>query len=459
MSRWFRNNSKPDGSQATAPFQSALTAGDSTKIALKKNFPAHSVNPAPLHVIYRADKIVKVESEGTDQIDQQTNSPFILIVDNQLDNLDALEAILEAPCRTILRASSGSEALRRLLHQDVALILLAVHMPVMTGFETARLIRTRERSRTTPIIFTTAKSDREMELEGYSAGGVDFLEKPFEPDILRAKVNAFLKLAKTRQQLEEEIQLRRLAERKLARVARRLRTRAKELEIANQELEAFAYSASHDLRAPLRHIAGFVNVLQEEPETDLEFFLDRIAGSADKMNQLLDDLLAFSKVGRMEMTMAPVNLEALLDEVINDLEPEWRDRTVLWKRTPLPSVNGDSAMLRQVLVNLLSNALKYSVHADPTKIEIGSQLAGDEATIFIRDNGAGFKMEFADKLFKAFHRLHLGNEFHGSGIGLANVQRIIHRHGGRVWGEGKVGIGATFYFALPLASDHAGLGR
>lgn len=396
---------------------------------------------------------VNTEPEGAPQDEKQNHCPSILIVDNEADNLASLAAILTGPDCSLIKASSGREALRYLLHQDIALILLAVRMPEMDGFETARQIRARERSQTTPIIFiTTEKSNGDMEIEGYLAGGVDYLVKPFEPEILRAKVGAFLKLAKTRQQLEEEIQLRRLAEKKLARVARRLRMRAKDLEIANQELEAFAYSASHDLRAPLRHISGFVNVLQEEPDQDGSLFLKRIAHSANKMNQLLDDLLAFSKVGRMEMKMAPVNLEELLEEVIENLEPELRDREVVWKRLPLPTVSGDRAMLRQVLVNLLSNALKYSAHAEPAKIEIGFKLAGNEATIFIRDNGAGFNMEFADKLFKAFHRLHLGHEFDGSGIGLANVQRIIQRHGGRVWGEGKIGSGATFYFALPLAT-------
>lgn len=397
----------------------------------------------------RAETVPRPEPSGQDRL-------VILLVDDQLENLAALEAILQGPRHSLLRASSGREALRYLLHQDVALVLLDVRMPVMDGFETARLIRERERSKATPIIFLTAANDGgEKEFEGYSAGGVDYIVKPFIPEILRAKVEVFLNLATARRQLEEEIGRRRLAEKKLERVAKRLRRRAAELEAANEELEAFAYSASHDLRAPLRHISGFVNMLREEPEETSDEgpapYLERIAESADKMNRLLDDLLAFSKVGRAEMSMAPVDLESLLEEVIEGLEPETRDRSIIWRRARLPVVIGDRAMLRQVLVNLLSNALKYTIHSDPAEIGIGHHVAGSKATIFIRDNGAGFNMKYSKKLFKVFQRLHLGSEFDGTGIGLANVQRIIERHGGRVWGEGRIGNGATFRFSLPLA--------
>src|SRR5690606_421437 len=237
--------------------------------------------------------------------DRQTNLPSILLVDDQPENLAALEAILEGPRHRLLRASSGREALRCLLEQDVALVLLDVRMPVMDGFETARMIRQRDRSRATPIIFLTAASgDGDTEFESYSAGGVDYIVKPFVPEILRAKVEVFLNLATARRRLEEEIDRRRLAERKLERVAERLRARANDLQIANQELEAFAYSASHDLRAPLRHISGFVNILREErdavSDADGAAYLARIGASADKMNRLLDDLMAFSKVGRVE---------------------------------------------------------------------------------------------------------------------------------------------------------------
>lgn len=384
----------------------------------------------------------------------QEDAPAILLVDDQPENLVALEAILDGMGHKLLQASSGREALRHLLHKDVALVLLDVRMPTMDGFETARLIRERKRSRTTPIIFlTAATTSDEMVSEGYSAGGVDYIVKPFVPEILKAKIEVFLNLATVRRNLEHEVERRRAAEKELENAAANLRSRAAELEVANQELEAFAYSASHDLRTPLRHIIGFVHLLQEEAEAkeDLTHFLDKIAQSTVKMNGLLDDLIAFGKVSREQMSTASVDLEALLEEVIKGLEPEIRNRHIIWRRSRLPVVIGDPAMLRQVLVNILTNALKYTIHSDPAEIEIGHRIEADEAIFFIRDNGAGFDMQFADKLFKVFQRLHREAEFAGTGIGLANVHRIVQRHGGRVWGEGKVGRGATFHVALRLA--------
>lgn len=378
----------------------------------------------------------------------------ILLVDDQPENLLALEAILENSGHNLIRATSGREALRHILKRDVALVLLDVRMPRMNGFETARLIRERERSKAVPIIFlTAANNSEEMVFEGYSAGGVDYIVKPFVPEILRAKVDVFLNLAAARKKLEQEVVLRRAAEKELARSAARLRARAAELEAANQELEAFAYSASHDLRGPLRHINGFARILSEmaAPQMDdiSQSFLGRIARSAQKMGQLLDDLLAFSKMGREEMSNATIDLNHVLDEVLRTIEPETSGRNIIWRRAELPPVVGDRAMLRQVLWNLLGNAVKYTLYRDPAEIEIGHQAAEHEVVIFVRDNGAGFDMAHADKLFKVFQRLHKESDFEGTGIGLANVQRIVHRHGGRIWAQAKPDQGATFFVALP----------
>lgn len=234
----------------------------------------------------------------------------------------------------------------------------------------------------------------------------------------------------------------------------RVAGRTAELEAANKELEAFAYTVSHDLRAPLRHIDGFLELLQRRMKGTLDersqHYMTTISDSARHMGQLIDDLLAFSRMGRNEMIKTSVDLGALVEGVIREFAPETQDRTVNWHIASLPIVTGDRAMLRLVLVNLLSNALKFTRQRQPAEIEIGCLPNQDnEIIVFIRDNGVGFDMAYADKLFGVFQRLHLADEFEGTGIGLANIRRIVTRHGGRVWAEGKVNQGATFYVSLP----------
>ncbi len=229
----------------------------------------------------------------------------------------------------------------------------------------------------------------------------------------------------------------------------------KNLASVNKELEAFSYSVSHDLRAPLRHIAGFVALLQKRTGASLDAeaqrYLETIGEAAVRMTKLIDDLLAFSKLGRAPITKRPVALQRIVADAQKAVAPEAADRRVLWSIAALPEVVGDPALLHQVLVNLFSNALKYSRHSDPATIECGTERGegSDEAVVFVRDNGVGFDPQYSEKLFGVFQRLHRAEEFEGTGIGLANVQRIIHRHGGRVWADGTLGGGATFYFSLP----------
>jgi PAS domain S-box-containing protein len=228
------------------------------------------------------------------------------------------------------------------------------------------------------------------------------------------------------------------------------------LEAANKELEAFAYSVSHDLRAPLRHIDGFVKVLQGRTAGLLDekglHYMTVISESARRMGKLIDDLLSFSRMGRVGMVQHPVGLATLADDAIRELAPEAAGRTVEWRVGRLPVVTGDQAMLRLVLVNLLSNALKFTRPRERAEIEVGCRPGdGEWAELFVRDNGVGFDMAFAEKLFGVFQRLHREQEFEGTGIGLANVRRIVSRHGGRTWAEGRPGEGATFYFSLPVS--------
>lgn len=240
----------------------------------------------------------------------------------------------------------------------------------------------------------------------------------------------------------------------------RVRDRTAQLEVSNKELEAFSYSVSHDLRAPLRHIMGYVEILQTETPTSLDGntrqHLQTIADSARMMGGLIDALLAFSHMGRAEMRWQAVSLNNIITEALRELHFEIEGRAIDWQIGALGEVQGDALMLRQVMANLLSNALKYTRTRSRAVIEIGAKHTASETLIFVRDNGVGFDMEYADKLFGVFQRLHRAAEFEGTGIGLANVRRIINRHGGRAWAEGAVDGGATFYFSLPKPPGEGG---
>jgi PAS domain S-box-containing protein len=240
----------------------------------------------------------------------------------------------------------------------------------------------------------------------------------------------------------------------------RVAERTTELQAANEEMEAFSYSVAHDLRAPLRHVMAFVELLQKDAGPSLSEIncehLTTISRATKRMGDLIDDLLAFSRVGRAEMQKTECDLNQLVQETLRDFQADTKERKIVWEIHPLPSVRADCALLRLVLVNLISNAVKFTGNRTAAKIEIGCAPGEKgETVIFIRDNGVGFDPEYAEKLFGVFQRLHSRDEFEGTGIGLANVQRIIKRHGGRVWAEGVVNNGATFYFSIPKQNGDA----
>jgi signal transduction histidine kinase len=263
-------------------------------------------------------------------------------------------------------------------------------------------------------------------------------------------------LRETRDRLQIEVEQRAQREDEIRNLNQELVKRAAELEATNKDLESFSYSVSHDLRAPLRHLVGFSELLQKQTASLLDDknrrYLQTILDAAKKMGNLIDDLLAFSRVGRAETKGTLISLEQLVSEAVAELSPETKGREIAWKIDALPVCYGDRSLLKLVVVNLVSNAIKFTRMRTRAEIEIGCVGRNrDEAEIFVRDNGAGFDMQYVNKLFGVFQRLHLPEQFEGTGIGLATVQRIVHRHGGKVRAEGAVDEGATFYFSLPKA--------
>jgi PAS domain S-box-containing protein len=253
-------------------------------------------------------------------------------------------------------------------------------------------------------------------------------------------------------EVTRDVSERKQAQEEIQELNRHLKHRASELEAANKDLEGFTYSVSHDLRAPLRHIDGFSQLLVEEygPQLSKEVqrYLARIQGGVKQMGHLVDDLLHLARLGRQEIRLQVTGLDSLVEEVVGELKAESGERAIDWRISSLPFVECDPGLLKQVFANLLSNAVKYTRPRELAVIEVGSVNGNGEPTVFVRDNGVGFSMKYADKLFGVFQRLHRAEDFEGTGVGLATVQRIIHKHGGRVWAEAELDKGATFYFTL-----------
>jgi PAS domain S-box-containing protein len=479
-------------------------------------------------------------------LNQKTN---ILLVDDRRENLLALEGILKTLDQNLVQAMSGAQALKYLLRNDVAVILLDVEMPDMDGFQTATLIREREKTRHTPIIFLTAISKSDVHVsQGYSLGGVDYIFKPFAPDVLKSKVAAFVEMFKQRQDAQRQSALLKTerdfvsavldtvasfvlvldSEGRILRVNRaweemtgfksadakgnylwdyvedgeqtkqflkaaranaeceeywltKVKSRRRvswcatalgndvrgvshfvvtgrditELRQRTEELEGFTYSVSHDMRAPVRAIDGFTRILIEEYSNSLDEegrrLLAIVRQNTEKMGELIDGLLALSRLGREKIIFTDIDMNQLAASAFEEQKAAGGpQRNIEFKLAQLPAAYGDKRLITQVFQNLLSNAIKFTRRTEAPVIEVGYEKGSGEDIYFVRDNGVGFDMQHAQKLFGTFQRLHAANEFEGSGIGLATVQRIIARHGGRVWAEAKPNGGATFYFALPV---------
>jgi two-component system sensor histidine kinase/response regulator len=391
----------------------------------------------------------------------------ILLVDDQPENLLSASAVLEPLGEAIFKAESGKEALRYVLDHDFAVIVLDVMMPEMDGFETAAFIRQRERSRHTPIIFLTAlgRSEEHMRIS-YDLGAVDYLTKPFVPEVLSAKVKVFVELHRKTLLLHQQSQLlesrnaelqqaisrSRRAEQEITELNRSLEQQISRLNEVNQELETFSYSVSHDLRGPLNRMAGFSKALLELQGGQLDgqskVYLERIDASARRASDLVEDLLQFSRLARVEFQETNVDISALAREIAGDLALREPERPVEFVIPNGITARADGTLVRAALLNLFENAWKFTRRRNPARIEFGTEETPAGRAFFVRDNGAGFDMADYGRLFQPFQRLHRPADFEGTGIGLATVDRIVRRHGGTVWAHGEVDRGATFYFTI-----------
>jgi two-component system, sensor histidine kinase and response regulator len=398
---------------------------------------------------------------------EPTEPVKILLVDDQQDNLLSAEAVLEGLGQEIVKAESGREALRQLLDHDFAVILLDIMMPEMDGFETAALIRQRERSRHTPIIFLTALGQSDAHArQGYDLGAVDYMLKPFVPEILRSKVSVFVELnrksallahqskllERQNAELQDAIQRSWKAEEEIKALNQHLERQVEELNEVNRELEAFSFTVSHDLRGPLSRMAGFSKALLELYTEQLDeqgrVYLRRIDHSANRMAELVEDLLKFSRLTRIELNESRVDLSAMIQGLAAELKARDSERFADFVIAPGIEVWGDATLLRAAMQNLLENSWKFTRKHATARIEFGCMRGAEGDVYFVRDDGAGFDMAEAGRLFNPFQRLHKESEFEGTGIGLATVDRVIRRHGGRIWAEGGIEQGAVFYFTL-----------
>ncbi|HVW27699.1 MAG TPA: response regulator [Polyangiaceae bacterium] len=389
----------------------------------------------------------------------------VLLVDASAAYRTELSDALREEGYDVVQAASGEDAVEIMLAQKVDCVLMD---PGAEGREAARLVKDSPARRDTPLIVLTAVDDPRSVIELLGAGADDYITKSSDVGSIRARVRAQLR----RRQLEDEHRrvrealLRRELEAASARAARRVaEARAvlvEELARKNKELEAFSYSVSHDLRAPLRSVQGFAAALAAECSQELtplaKDYLARVRSAADRMSELIDDMLELSRVSRAELRRQPIDLAEIARVVAAELERKEPERKAVIDIKEVPIASGDGRLLRILLDNLLGNAWKFTSKASPSRIEFGARTEGGALSYYVRDNGAGFDMKHAARLFSPFQRLHHERDFPGTGIGLATVQRIVDRHGGRVWAEGAVGEGATISFTIPNARQAEGAG-
>jgi signal transduction histidine kinase len=411
--------------------------------------------------------------------------PKILLVDDREDNLLSIETILEPGGYKFVKANSGRQALKILLTEfDFAMILMDVKMPNLNGFETATLIYERERLKHIPIIFITANNygDENM-FKGYQSGAIDYIFKPINPEVLRAKVGVLIELYKKNRllleqeqklitinrNLELEVAERKASEEKVQQLNRQLLENIAHLETANNDLERFAFMASHDLQEPLRKIRMFSDMLHTKYKDVLKEdvkMITRINHAADRMRTLIVDILAFSKVSTEKSEFVDSDLNVVLKDLIAEMDEEVREKRAIILLEPIPELHVSPRLMHPLFQNLINNALKYRKKDIDPVIKIRSEislaisdrdsknLVNKYCRIFVEDNGIGFDQKYAEEIFGMFKRLHHNGEFEGTGVGLALCKKITELHRGFISARSKPNEGSTFIISLPLKQDH-----
>jgi two-component system, sensor histidine kinase and response regulator len=399
------------------------------------------INPQkPLSLFLCRVRLYPVEPTHQSGINPDQNKPFrLLVIDDDEPQLKALcEALREQGYETagFTSPQAGLTALRQ---TKFDLLLCDFALPEMDGLSFLRAAI--EIDSDLVVIILADQATREVAVNSLKAGALDFIQKPFKLSHVLPVVSRALSFRRLRL---ENTELR-----------QRVQQHTDELQKANQEFESFAHSVSHDLRAPLRAIGGFSNILQKDfaaqiPD-DARRLLKIVTSSAAQLSQMIDGLLNFSRSGRQPLSVQPIDVTSLIKQIVDDLRRDQK-RQLEANIGVLPQAVGDPDLLKQVFVNLLSNAFKFTAHTEKPSVEIGCQPGKREHTYFVRDNGIGFDLQYAERLFGVFVRLHPETEFEGHGIGLAISHRIIQRHGGRIWAEAELNKGATFFFTLPAVT-------
>jgi signal transduction histidine kinase len=377
----------------------------------------------------------------------------ILLVDDRPDNLRLLLNILKDKGYKVRCVTNGAMALRVSLRHPPDLILLDIQMPEMNGYQVCEQLKATPETREIPVIFLSVIEETKEKVHAFNVGGVDYITKPFQVKEVVARVENQLQILRLQNKLKE--QNIRLAQeiRDRQAIEEQLRELNREMKRSNQELEQFAYVVSHDLQAPLGTIASFAQLLQNRYQDQLDGkalqFIERIISGSLTMQQLIDDLLQYSRVGRMAQVFEPVNCEQVLSQALANLETQINETQALITSDPLPAIAGNSMGLLQLFQNLMSNALKYRHPDISPRIHITVSLQEDMWNFSIQDNGIGIETKHLERIFQIFQRLHSDKEYPGTGIGLAICKKIVELHDGKIWVESFPSQGSTFYFTLP----------
>ncbi len=375
----------------------------------------------------------------TERSNRKESGKLVLVDDNP-ENLRTLKSLLDSEGYACYPAISGQLALDAVYDVEPDLILLDIMMPDMNGYEVCRQLKADKATRDIPVLFISALDDSLDKLKAFEVGGLDYIPKPFQAEEVLARVKTHISLAKTRQ--------------KLADANKKLIKHAFELEMKNKDLNAFSYTVSHDLRAPLRRIDGYSQMLEEDAAESLSQqareYLERIRFNVKQMGQLIDDMLQLSRVSRTRIAPQNVSLSELAEKINKNLQSSYPAQQPTISIKPGMVAYCDPSLMEIALTNLFDNAWKYSARNDKARIEFGECERQGEKVFYLRDNGIGFDMKYVNKLFQPFQRLHNDSDFEGTGIGLATVAKVIQLHGGEIQVESQPGLGTEFFIKLPL---------